>query len=223
MQPTPAIFKAYDIRGIVPSTLNEDVALGLGRAFGTAARAEGQTTVAVGRDGRLSGPAMSAALIRGLVEAGIEVIDVGLVTTPLLYFAASTLCSSGIQVTGSHNPKDYNGFKMVLAGRAIYGEEIQALRRLMESAGWDQPQKPGTVRNVNILAPYRDRIVGDIRLARPLKIVVDSGNGVAGASAPGIFRAIGCEGCRSSERSSAPSRWLWSRCSAKKRTGRSVG
>ncbi|RZJ49264.1 MAG: phosphomannomutase/phosphoglucomutase, partial [Acidovorax sp.] len=97
MQPTPAIFKAYDIRGIVPSTLNEDVALGLGRAFGTAARAEGQTTVAVGRDGRLSGPAMSAALIQGLVEAGIEVIDVGLVTTPLLYFAASTLCHSGIQ------------------------------------------------------------------------------------------------------------------------------
>ena len=117
VQPTPAIFKAYDIRGIVPSTLNEEVALGLGRAFGTAARAEGQTTVAVGRDGRLSGPVMSAALIQGLVEAGIEVIDVGLVTTPLLYFAASTLCASGIQVTGSHNPKDYNGFKMVLAAK----------------------------------------------------------------------------------------------------------
>lgn len=192
MQPTPAIFKAYDIRGIVPSTLNEEVALGLGRAFGTAARAEGQTMVAVGRDGRLSGPAMSAALIKGLVEAGIEVIDVGMVTTPLLYFAASTLCQSGIQVTGSHNPRDYNGFKMVLNGRAIYGEEIQALRRTMEQESW-QLADGGSVRHVDVLPAYRDRIVGDVKLARPLKIVVDCGNGIAGATAPAIFRALGCE------------------------------
>ncbi len=192
MQPTPAIFKAYDIRGIVPETLNEDVAVGLGRAFGTAARAEGQTTVAVGRDGRLSGPSISAALIRGLMDAGIEVIDVGLVTTPLLYFAASTLCSSGIQVTGSHNPRDYNGFKMVLAGRAIYGEEIQALRRTMEQESW-QLRPGGSMRSVDVLADYTARIVGDVKLARPMKIVVDCGNGIAGASAPGIFRALGCE------------------------------
>ncbi len=192
MQPTPAIFKAYDIRGIVPSTLNEEVALGLGRAFGTAARAEGQTTVAVGRDGRLSGPAMSAALIQGLVEAGIEVIDVGMVTTPLLYFAASTLCKSGIQVTGSHNPRDYNGFKMVLDGRAIYGEEIQSLRRTMEQESW-LLAPGGSVRHVDVLPAYRERIVGDVKLARPLKIVVDCGNGIAGATAPGIFRALGCE------------------------------
>ncbi|WP_440112056.1 phosphomannomutase/phosphoglucomutase [Acidovorax sp. BL-A-41-H1] len=192
MQPTPAIFKAYDIRGIVPATLNEDVAVGLGRAFGTAARAEGQTTVAVGRDGRLSGPSISTALIRGLVEAGIEVIDVGLVTTPMLYFAASTLCHSGIQVTGSHNPRDYNGFKMVLAGRAIYGEEIQALRRMMEQESW-QLLPGGSVRSVDVLADYTARIVGDVKLARPMKIVVDCGNGIAGASAPGIFRALGCE------------------------------
>ncbi|CAN7552915.1 phosphomannomutase/phosphoglucomutase [Acidovorax sp. LjRoot66] len=192
MQPTPAIFKAYDIRGIVPSTLNEEVALGLGRAFGTAARAEGQTAVAVGRDGRLSGPAMSAALIQGLVEAGIEVIDVGMVTTPLLYFAASTLCASGIQVTGSHNPRDYNGFKMVLNGRAIYGEEIQSLRRTMEEESW-QLAPGGSVRHVDVLPAYRERIIGDVKLARPLKIVVDCGNGIAGATAPGIFRALGCE------------------------------
>ena len=192
MQPTPAIFKAYDIRGIVPETLNEDVAVGLGRAFGTAARAEGQTTVAVGRDGRLSGPSISAALIRGLMDAGIEVIDVGTVTTPLLYFAASTLCSSGIQVTGSHNPRDYNGFKMVLAGRAIYGEEIQALRRTMEQESWHL-RPGGSVRSVDVLADYTARIVGDVKLARPMKIVVDCGNGIAGASAPGIFRALGCE------------------------------
>jgi len=192
VQPTPAIFKAYDIRGIVPSTLNEDVARGLGRAFGTAARAEGQSVVAVGRDGRLSGPSLSAALIEGLVDAGIEVIDIGAVTTPMLYFAAHTLCQSGIQVTGSHNPKDYNGFKMVLAGRAIYGDEIQALRRTMEEESW-QLVPGGQVRQADVLQDYVARIVGDVKLERPMKVVVDSGNGIAGASAPGIFRALGCE------------------------------
>lgn len=193
MQLSPSIFKAYDVRGIVPSTLTEEVAEALGRAFGATAREQGEQAVAVGRDGRLSGPALSAALVRGLVASGVDVIDIGVATTPMLYFAASTLAGSGIQVTGSHNPRDYNGFKMVLAGRAIFGDEIQALRQRMEAGGGEPAAKPGTVRNVNILAPYRDRIVGDIRLARPLKIVVDSGNGVAGASAPGIFRAIGCE------------------------------
>src|SRR6478752_3543603 len=135
MQLSPSIFKAYDVRGIVPSTLTEEVAQALGHAFGTIAQAEGEKVVAVGRDGRLSGPALSAALVRGLVASGVDVIDIGMVTTPMLYFAASTLCASGIQVTGSHNPKDYNGFKMVMAGRAIYGEQIQALRREMEENG----------------------------------------------------------------------------------------
>ena len=192
MQVTPSIFKAYDIRGIVPSTLDEQVAEALGRAFGTAALREGEKTVAVGRDGRISGPALSSALIRGLVAAGVEVIDVGLVTTPMLYFAAHTLCRSGIQVTGSHNPKDYNGFKMVLGGRAIYGAEIQALRQTMQLESW-LLQSGGSVREANVLADYTARIVGDVKLARPMKIVVDSGNGIAGASAPGIFRALGCE------------------------------
>jgi len=192
MQFSPSIFKAYDVRGVVPATLNESVAHALGRAFGTMARAEGESAVAVGRDGRLSGPALSAALVSGLQSAGVDVIDIGQATTPMLYFAASTLCTSGIQLTGSHNPKDYNGFKMVLAGRAIYGEEIQALRRNMEQGG-PAAARPGNVRNVNILGPYRDRILQDVKLARPLKIVVDSGNGIAGASAPGIFRALGCE------------------------------
>ena len=192
MQVTPSIFKAYDIRGIVPSTLDEQVAEALGRAFGTAALREGEKTVAVGRDGRISGPALSSALIRGLVAAGVEVIDVGLVTTPMLYFAAHTLCRSGIQVTGSHNPKDYNGFKMVLGGRAIYGAEIQALRQTMQLESW-LLQSGGSVREADVLADYTARIVGDVKLARPMKIVVDSGNGIAGASAPGIFRALGCE------------------------------
>ena len=195
MQLQPAIFKAYDIRGIVPTTLNEDVAEALGRAFGSAALREGERSVAVGRDGRLSGPSLSAALVRGLVSTGVDVIDIGMVTTPMLYFAASTLCASGIQVTGSHNPRDYNGFKMVLAGRAIYGEEIQQLRQTMAQRSWTVAAagREGQVRNVNVFKPYRDRIVSDVKLARPLRIVVDSGNGVAGASAPVLLRALGCE------------------------------
>jgi phosphomannomutase len=193
MQLSPTIFKAYDVRGIVPSTVNEEVAEALGRAFGTMARREGEKAVAIGRDGRLSGPSLSAALARGLLASGVDVIDVGLVTTPMLYFAANTLATSGIQVTGSHNPKDYNGFKMVLAGRAIYGDEIQSLRQMIEASGWDQPSAPGQLRQVDVFDAYRERIKGGIKLARPMKIVVDCGNGVAGASAPEIFRAIGCE------------------------------
>ena len=192
MQVTAAIFKAYDIRGIVPGALNESVAEALGLAFGTVALQQGERSVAVGRDGRLSGPGLSAALVRGLVAAGIDVIDVGMVTTPMLYFAASTLCRSGIQVTGSHNPRDYNGFKMVMGGRAIYGEDIQALRRMMED-GTGVFKDGGRVRHVNVLKPYTDRIVGDVKLSRPMKVVVDCGNGVAGASAPALFRALGCE------------------------------
>ena len=190
---SPSIFKAYDIRGVVPSTLDEGVARDLGRAFGTQALAQGEKVVAVGRDGRLSGPALSRALIEGLRQAGVDVIDVGAVTTPMLYFAASTLCKSGIQVTGSHNPKDYNGFKMVLAGRAIYGQEIQGLRHRMEGASWTLATRPGKVSQVDVLPAYRERIAGDVKLARPMKIVIDSGNGIAGASAPGIFRALGCQ------------------------------
>jgi phosphomannomutase len=192
MQVAASIFKAYDIRGVVPSTVNEAVAEALGLAFGTEARRLGEQAVAVGRDGRLSGPALSVALIRGLVAAGIDVIDIGMATTPMLYFAANTLCQSGIQVTGSHNPKDYNGFKMVLAGRAIYGEDIQALRRTMEAES-HQRAEGGQVRHVDVSDAYRDRITGDVKLSRPMKIVMDCGNGVAGASAPALFRALGCE------------------------------
>ncbi|CAN5277657.1 phosphomannomutase/phosphoglucomutase [soil metagenome] len=192
MQVAASIFKAYDIRGVVPATVTEEVAEGIGKAFGTLALAQGETAVAVGRDGRLSGPSLSAALMRGLSAVGIEVIDVGMVTTPMLYFAANTLCSSGIQVTGSHNPKDYNGFKMVMAGRAIYGDDIQAIRAMMEGETW-APKDGGSVRHVDVAAAYQERIVLDIKLSRPMKIVVDCGNGIAGATAPAIFRAIGCE------------------------------
>ncbi len=192
MQIHASIFKAYDIRGVVPSTLNVEVAHALGRAFGTHAQTCGETVVAVGRDGRLSGPSLVDALVRGLVEAGMQVIDVGAVTTPMLYFAASTVCRSGIQVTGSHNPKDYNGFKMVIGGRAIYGDEIQGLYQTMQAQSWVL-KAAGSVRSLDVSADYQARIVGDIRLSRPMKLVVDCGNGIAGASAPAIFRALGCE------------------------------
>ena len=131
--------------------------------------------------------------MRGLAASGVDVVDVGMVTTPMLYFAANTLATSGIQVTGSHNPRDYNGFKMVLAGRAIYGDEIQALRCLIETDSAPAAAKPGSIRQVDIGADYADRIVSGIKLQRSLKIVIDSGNGIAGASAPAIFRALGCE------------------------------
>ena len=190
---SPGIFKAYDVRGIVPSTLTEEVAAALGRAFATLAGRQGEQAVAVGRDGRLSSPSLAEALIGGLLAGGVDVIDVGRATTPMLYFAASTLAHSGIQVTASHNPKDYNGFKMVLAGRTIHGEGIQALRRVMETCGWSHCAAPGKVRQADVFGAYRDRIAGEVRLARPLKIVVDAGNGVAGASAPQVYRALGCD------------------------------
>jgi phosphomannomutase len=189
-----SVFKAYDIRGIVGRTIDETFAEHLGRAFGTAALAEGERAVAVGRDGRLSGPALAAALRRGLAASGIDVVDLGPVTTPMLYYVAATRerhgCSSGIEVTGSHNPKDYNGFKMVLAGRAIHGAEIQALRRRIEQEDYAIGQ--GRTGSMDILAEYTARIVGDCTLARPMTIAVDSGNGIPGASAPGVLRALGC-------------------------------
>ncbi len=193
--PFPAsAFKAYDIRGVVPEALNPAFAHALGRAFGARALALGERTVAVGRDGRLSSPALAAALIEGLRQAGVAVLDIGLSTTPMLYYAAHTRCHSGIQVTGSHNPKQHNGFKMVLAGRAIYGDEIQALRLAMAALAPEAAAEPeGKLERIDVLPDYVARIVADVQLARPLKIVIDSGNGVAGASAPGLFRALGCE------------------------------
>jgi phosphomannomutase len=195
MKPAASIFKAYDIRGIVGQTVDESFAEHLGKAFGTEALAAGEKAVAVGRDGRLSGPALAAAMIRGLASTGLQVFDLGPVTTPMLYYFAATRekagCRSGIQITGSHNPKDYNGFKMVLAGKAIYGEDIQRLRRRIEAE--DYAQGLGGTIGFDLLPEYSARIVSDIRLARPLKIVVDSGNGIPGASAPGILRDLGCE------------------------------
>jgi phosphomannomutase len=195
MQVPASIFKAYDIRGVVGDTIDDRFAYELGRAFGTVALLAGDKAVAVGRDGRLSGPALSAALIRGLAATGLDVVDLGPVTTPMLYYVAATRgeygCTSGIQVTGSHNPKDYNGFKMVLAGRAIHGDDIQALRRRIEAA--DYRDGPGRIGQMDIGPEYAHRITSDCQLARRMKVVVDCGHGIPGASTPGILRQLGCD------------------------------
>ena len=195
MKPAASIFKAYDIRGVVGQTIDETFAEHLGRAFGSEAVAAGERAVAVGRDGRLSGPGLVAALVRGLASTGLDVVDLGAVTTPMLYYVAATRgahgCRSGIQVTGSHNPKDYNGFKMVLAGRAIYGQDIQGLRLRIEAERYTRGK--GRTATMDIGAEYKQRITSDAKLARRMKIVVDSGNGIPGASAPGILRALGCQ------------------------------
>jgi phosphomannomutase len=195
MQVIASIFKAYDIRGIVGKTVDEAFAEHLGRAFGTEAKALGEKAVAVGRDGRVSGPGLVAALIRGIASTGLDVVDLGAVTTPMLYYVAATRgkhgCHSGIQVTGSHNPKDYNGFKMVLKGAAVFGDQIQALRRRIEEESYATGK--GRIGKMDILAEYTHRIVSDCKLSRPMKIVVDSGNGIPGASAPAILKALGCE------------------------------
>jgi phosphomannomutase len=192
---TASSFKAYDIRGVVGRDIDERFAEHLGRAFGTEAVKAGERAVAVGRDGRLSGPKLAKALMRGLASTGLDVVDLGAVTTPIVYYVAATRakygCSSGIQVTGSHNPKDYNGFKMVLAGNAIYGDVIQGLRRRMDEG--DYIKGKGRIAQMDVVPEYGARIAADCKLARPMKIVVDSGNGIPGASGPAILRSLGCE------------------------------
>jgi phosphomannomutase/phosphoglucomutase len=187
-----SIFKAYDIRGIVGKTLDAGIARQIGQAFGSAMLAKGEKTVVIGRDGRLSGPELASALAQGLQAAGVDVIDLGVVATPMVYFGTYVLeAKSGIMVTGSHNPPDYNGFKMVLAGEAIYGEAIQALYRAISSG--DLKQGAGSYRTHDIREAYLQRIAGDIKLERKMKVAVDCGNGVAGAFAGDLYRALGCE------------------------------
>ena len=185
------IFKAYDIRGIVDRTLTPDIVSAIGQAIGSEAAQRGQTDIAIGRDGRLSGPELAAALALGIRRSGINVIDLGLVATPMTYFAAYQLHThSAVMVTGSHNPPDYNGLKMVLGGETLAGEAIQDLRRRIEEGRLSQGD--GNYRRHDIADEYVGRIAADIRLARPMKILVDCGNGVAGAFAPRLYRALGC-------------------------------
>ncbi len=192
MQIPPAeIFKAYDIRGIVDKTLTPQGVEQIGRAIGSEARERKQSEIVIGRDGRLSGASLAAVLARGIQSAGINVIDLGMVTTPMAYFAAHHLDThSAVMVTGSHNPPDYNGLKIVLAGETLAGEAIQGLRHRI--AQGDLASGQGGYRQYDIAQDYTQRIIGDVKLARPMKIVVDAGNGVAGAFAPALYRAMGC-------------------------------
>ncbi len=190
--PAQEIFKAYDIRGIVDKTLTLASVRQIGQALGSEARARAQNAIVIGRDGRLSGPDFAAALADGIASTGIDVIDIGCVATPITYFAAYHLgADSCVSITGSHNPPEYNGLKMVLAGQTLYGAMIQDLRRRIVEG--DFARGAGTVRHEDVRPAYIERIVADVKLARPMKIVLDSGNGVAGNTAPELFRRLGCE------------------------------
>jgi phosphomannomutase/phosphoglucomutase len=186
------IFKAYDIRGIVGKTFTPDIVEAIGHALGSEALARGRQTLVIGRDGRLSGPELAAALARGMRKAGADVIDVGMVATPMLYFATHHLGTlSGVMVTGSHNPPDYNGLKMMIAGETLSGDAIRKLGERCERG--DLVHGAGDYSQADIAPAYLDRITGDVKLARPMKIAVDCGNGVAGAFAPELYRRLGCE------------------------------
>ena len=190
----PEIFKAYDIRGIVDKTLTEEAAEQIGRGLGTVAHAKGVKKFVVGRDGRLSGPRLCAALARGLAATGMDVIDIGVVATPMVYFATHHFATgSGVMVTGSHNPPEYNGLKMMVAGDTLAAEAIQDLRRVVEKGQFAAPAKAGAQSTADISEAYLTRITSDVKLARPMTIAVDCGNGSPGAFAPELFRRMGCE------------------------------
>jgi phosphomannomutase/phosphoglucomutase len=177
---------------VVGRTLTPDIVRAIGRALGSMARERKAPTFAVGRDGRLSGPDLAGALMEGMQAAGADVIDIGMAPTPVTYFAAFHLeCASCVSVTGSHNPPDYNGLKVVIGGDTLYGEEIQQVRRRIEAD--DFLSGSGKRRAVDVLDAYLQRIASDVKLARPMRIAVDCGNGVAGLAAPRLYRALGCE------------------------------
>jgi len=186
------IFRAYDIRGITTNELTADVVHDIGLALGSEVQAQGGHSIIVGRDGRLSGPTLSEALKQGLCESGCNVIDIGIVPTPVLYFATHVLdTQSGVMLTGSHNPRDYNGLKMVINGHSLTNEEIQGLYQRLQTG--NVKQGAGTVIQIDVIEAYIDAVKKSVQLTRPLKIVVDAGNGVTGNLAPALYRALGCE------------------------------
>ena len=190
----PAIFKAYDIRGIAGENLTADVVEKVGKVLGTEAVEQGVKALCVGRDGRLSGLELSEALIRGIVSAGMDVYDIGMEPTPVLYFATHYFeTGSGIAVTGSHNPSRDNGLKMMMAGKTLFGPFIQEIRGRIEREEWNVAEKPGKVYQKDAETPYFNKIAGDVNLARPMKVILDSGNGVTGPLAVRLYKALGCE------------------------------
>jgi len=187
-----SIFKAYDIRGIVEQTLTEDAVFQIGLAVGSEAADRGEQQIYVARDGRLSGPALIKAFTQGLRDSGRDVIDIGMVPTPVLYFAAYQLgTGSGIMLTGSHNPPNYNGLKMVLGGTTLSGDDIQHLRQRINDKNFTQGK--GKFEELDIVEQYIERVTSDVKLSRPMKVIVDCGNGVPGAVAPTLLRKLGCE------------------------------
>ena len=185
------IFRAYDIRGIVGQSLSPDVAFALGAAIGSEAKDQGQNAVIIGRDGRHSSPELAQSLAQGIQATGMDVIDVGMVPTPVLYYATKILQSqSGVMVTGSHNPPDYNGFKIVIADQTLAQERIQQLRQRIENNQLHAGE--GQYQSMDIGQDYINRILGDIQIKRPLKVVMDSGNGVAGPLASQLLEGLGC-------------------------------
>lgn len=186
------IFKAYDIRGIVGTTLSNETAFKIGQAVGSEVIKSGSKQIVIGRDGRLSGPELSQHLAKGLQAAGVNVVDIGVAPSPVVYYSSySKNIPSCIAITGSHNPPDYNGFKMVVDGVTLSAQSIQDLKtRILEN---DFSQGAGSYSEQSIIADYTKTILDDIVLQRPMKIVIDCGNGVAGATAPAIFKGIGCE------------------------------
>jgi phosphomannomutase/phosphoglucomutase len=191
-QISTSIFRAYDIRGIVAQYLTADVVHSIGLAIGSEAQARDQKQLVIARDGRLSSPLLIAALRDGLLASGCDVIDIGMVPTPVLYFATHSLqTDSGVMLTGSHNPGDYNGLKIVLNGSALVEKDIQALYQRVTLR--DFVFGEGTLTQKDISAEYIARIAQDVKIARPLKIVIDAGSGVAGEIAPRLFRHLGCE------------------------------
>ncbi len=188
------IFKAYDIRGIVGKSLTPETVELIGKALGSEAKRRGGKVISIGRDGRLSGPLFAQALARGIQSTGINVIDIGMVATPMVYFAAYYFnTGSAVMITGSHNPPDYNGIKMVIEGETLALDAIQALKRRIDANDFETATTPGTYETRDLNDAYIARIVGDAKLSRPMKIVVDCGNGAPGAYAPKLFRAMGCE------------------------------
>lgn len=187
-----SIFKAYDIRGIVDDTLTVDITKKIGQAVGSEVIKNGGKRIVIGRDGRLSGPMLSEALADGLRASGVDVIDVGVAPSPVVYFSSySKGIPSCIAITGSHNPPDYNGFKMVVEGTTLSAERIQDLKRRIQEK--DLESGNGGYESQPIIDDYIKRITDDVKAARPMKIVIDCGNGVAGATAPRVFKEIGCE------------------------------
>lgn len=192
--PPDAVFKAYDIRGTTPDQLTPAFAHRLGLALAQRARVEGIDTLVVGRDGRLSSLSLAQSLQQGLVAGGINTIDLGCVPTPLVYFAAHIKqTGSGVAITGSHNPPAYNGFKIMMGGQSLHGADIQALKRTMACVSEHADTVRGTQQALDVIDSYIQRISSDVKLARPLKIAIDCGNGVGGVVAPKLFKALGCK------------------------------